>query len=138
LPAPCPLGPLWRDHGLIFTRAGGEPLRGHHVTERMYKPLLKRLQLPMLSFHDLRHTAATLLLKAGVPVKVVSEMLGHASVAFTLQTYAHVLPICNWTLPPQRSGSLATTRWARSYAPCKGERCSDRSWSCIASSAYHA
>jgi integrase len=92
LPAPCPLGPLWRDHGLIFTRAGGEPLRGHHVTERMYKPLLKRLELPQLSFHDLRHTAATLLLKAGVPVKVVSEMLGHASVAFTLQTYAHVLP----------------------------------------------
>ena len=43
-------------------------------------------------FHDLRHTHATLLLKAGTPVKVVSERLGHASPAFTLTVYAHVLP----------------------------------------------
>jgi integrase len=42
--------------------------------------------------HDLRHTCATLLLSRGVPVKVVSEMLGHASVSITLDTYSHVLP----------------------------------------------
>jgi len=42
--------------------------------------------------HDLRHTCATLLLSRGVPIKVVSEMLGHASVAITLDTYSHVLP----------------------------------------------
>lgn len=46
----------------------------------------------MISLHDLRHTHATLLLKAGVPVKVVSERLGHANVAFTMSVYQHVLP----------------------------------------------
>ena len=45
-----------------------------------------------ISLHDLRHTHATLLLKAGVPVKVVSERLGHASAAFTMTVYQHVLP----------------------------------------------
>jgi integrase len=45
-----------------------------------------------LRFHDLRHTAATLLLKAGVHPKIVSERLGHATVAITLDTYSHVMP----------------------------------------------
>jgi integrase len=48
--------------------------------------------LPRIRLYDLRHTAATLALAAGVPAKVVSEQLGHASVAFTLDTYSHVLP----------------------------------------------
>jgi integrase len=48
--------------------------------------------LPPISLHDLRHTHATLLLKAGVPLKVVSERLGHSSPAFTMTTYQHVLP----------------------------------------------
>ena len=48
--------------------------------------------LPRISLHDLRHTQATLLLKAGVPLKVVSERLGHSSTAFTMVTYQHVLP----------------------------------------------
>jgi integrase len=47
---------------------------------------------PPIRFHDLRHTAATILLTRGINPKVVSEMLGHASVAFTLDTYSHVLP----------------------------------------------
>ena len=46
----------------------------------------------MIRFHDLRHTHATLLIKEGVPVKVVSERLGHATTAFTIETYQHVLP----------------------------------------------
>jgi integrase len=46
----------------------------------------------MIRFHDLRHTCATLLLQQGVPVTVVSKMLGHASAKMTLDTYAHVLP----------------------------------------------
>ena len=46
----------------------------------------------MIRFHDLRHTHATLLIKEGVPVKVVSERLGHATTAFTIKTYQHVLP----------------------------------------------
>ena len=48
--------------------------------------------VPAISLHDLRHTHATLLIKAGVPVKVVSERLGHANVAFTMNVYQHVLP----------------------------------------------
>ncbi|HEX5157252.1 MAG TPA: site-specific integrase [Ktedonobacterales bacterium] len=54
--------------------------------------LLQRAGLPRIRPHDLRHTAATLLLARGVPVKVVSEMLGHASVGITLSIYGHVLP----------------------------------------------
>ena len=48
--------------------------------------------MPLIRLHDLRHTHATLLIKAGVPVKVVSERLGHAKAAFTIETYQHVLP----------------------------------------------
>ena len=54
--------------------------------------MLKRAGLPRVRFHDLRHTAATLLLARGVNVKVVSEMLGHANVGITLSIYGHVLP----------------------------------------------
>ena len=53
---------------------------------------LARLGLPRIRFHDLRHTAATLLLGQGIHPKIVSEMLGHASVGLTLDTYSHVLP----------------------------------------------
>ena len=54
--------------------------------------MLKRARLPEIRFHDLRHTCATLLLSKNVNPKVVSEMLGHASIAITLDTYSHVLP----------------------------------------------
>lgn len=57
-----------------------------------FLPLLKRAGLPRIRFHDLRHTAATLLLGQGVNPKIVSEMLGHASISITLDTYSHVLP----------------------------------------------
>jgi integrase len=77
---------------LVFTNRLGEPLNGWHFTERVFKPLLRRLGLPQVRFHDLRHTAATLMLEQGVHPKVVSEMLGHSSVAITLDRYSHVLP----------------------------------------------
>ena len=58
-----------------------------------FKPLLKKVGLPdILRFHDLRHTCATLLLSRGHHPKLVQELLGHASVAMTLDRYAHVLP----------------------------------------------
>jgi integrase len=59
---------------------------------RSFWPLLARAGLPRIRFHDLRHTAATLLLGRGVNPKIVSEMLGHASVGITLDVYSHVLP----------------------------------------------
>jgi integrase len=55
-------------------------------------PLLQRAGLPPMTFHQLRHTAATILLLKNVNPKVVSEMLGHATIAITLDTYSHVLP----------------------------------------------
>lgn len=54
--------------------------------------MLARAGVPVIRFHDLRHTAAPLLLKEGIPVKVVSELLGHSDVALTLRVHAHVLP----------------------------------------------
>jgi integrase len=86
------LGSLWAEHELVFTQPGGEPLHREHVTQRQLKPLLKSAGLPCIRFHDLRHTAATLLLLQGVHPKVASEMLGHSNVGITLGLYSHVLP----------------------------------------------
>jgi integrase len=85
------VGPLWQDHGLVFPSGVGTPLLGGNLN-RAFKDLLKRAGLPEIRFHDLRHTCATLLLSKNVNAKVVSEMLGHASIAITLDTYSHVLP----------------------------------------------
>ncbi len=86
------VGSLWRENGLIFASETGEPLDRRSVTNHRFKPLLKRAGLPQIRFHDLRHTCATLLLSKNVNPKIVSEMLGHATIAITLDTYSHVLP----------------------------------------------
>ena len=57
-----------------------------------FTPLLEKAGLPTIRFHDLLHTCATLLLSRNVNPKIVSEMLGHATIAITLDTYSHVLP----------------------------------------------
>ena len=62
------------------------------MLRRSFYPLLERVGLPHIRFHDLRHTAATLLLGQNVNVKVVSEMLGHSQIAITLDLYSHVTP----------------------------------------------
>jgi integrase len=85
-------GSLWRENGLIFASETGDPLDRRYVTTHRFKPLLKRARLPQIRFHDLRHTCATLLLGRNVNPKIVSELLGHASIAITLDTYSHVLP----------------------------------------------
>jgi integrase len=88
-----PLEGLWQDYGLIFTTHVGTPVNRHNFYTRNFKPLLKKAGLPYaVRFHDLRHTCATLLLSKNVNPKVVSEMLGHANVTVTLDTYSHVLP----------------------------------------------
>ncbi len=76
---------------LVFTKPDGEWIHPD-LFSKTFDRLLGRLDLPAISLHDLRHTHATLLLKAGVAVKVVSERLGHANVAFTMSVYQHVLP----------------------------------------------
>lgn len=79
-------------HNLVFCDTGGQPLRKSNLVRRSFQPLLRRAELPSIRFHDLRHTAATLLLSQGVHPKVVQERLGHAQVSITLDTYSHVLP----------------------------------------------
>jgi integrase len=60
--------------------------------KRHLRPILKRAGLPQIRLYDLRHTAATLALSSGVPIKVISEQLGHASSALTMDVYSHVSP----------------------------------------------
>jgi len=78
--------------GLIFCDTQGGPLRKSNLLRRSFLPLLKRAKLPPIRFHDLRHTAATLLLAQGVHPKIVQERLGHSQVSLTLDTYSHILP----------------------------------------------
>lgn len=78
--------------GYVFTNTEGNPLRRSHFHRGDFKPLLKAAKLPEIRFHDLRHTAATLLLLEGVNAKIVSERLGHSQIGITLDTYSHVLP----------------------------------------------
>jgi integrase len=78
--------------GLVLTTEIGTPLNRHNLCRRSFKPLLKKAGLPEIRFHDLRHTCATLLLAKGVHPKIVQELLGHATIAVTLDTYSHVLP----------------------------------------------
>lgn len=80
----------WNPHHLVFCTTTGTPYARSNWLREEYKPLIKRAKLPYIRPHDIRHTAATLLLLSGVQPLVVSEMLGHASVAFTLSTYGHV------------------------------------------------
>jgi integrase len=77
---------------LIFTTVHGEPINQEYLVKKHFKPLLRESGLPNIRLCDLRHTSATLALTVGVAPKVVSEQLGHASAAFTLDTYPHVLP----------------------------------------------
>jgi integrase len=84
-------GDLWKYHDLVFT-TGGTPISRADLITRSFKPLLLRASLPDIRFHDLRHTCATLLLGKGVHVKLVQELLGHSTIANTLDTYSHVLP----------------------------------------------
>lgn len=84
-------GTGWQDrHGLAFTDAVGRPVRPDALSAA-FRATADRLALPV-RLHDLRHTAASLMLAAGVPLKVVSEALGHSSIGITADTYAHVTP----------------------------------------------
>lgn len=85
-------GEAWQDWGLVFCTEIGTPLHPSNVRNRVFRRLLEEAGLPRVRFHDLRHTCATLALQAGVHPKVVQEMLGHATIAVTLDTYSHVLP----------------------------------------------
>jgi integrase len=75
----------------LFRSSSHGPLHERNLVQRVFKPLLKRAGLPNIRLYDLRHSFATLALRQGVPPRIVSEQLGHAGVAFTLEVYGHVL-----------------------------------------------
>jgi integrase len=75
----------------MFTDADGEPTHPHAISQS-FERIARRAGVRVIRLHDVRHTHATLLIAAGVPVKVVSERLGHAMSAFTIDSYQHVLP----------------------------------------------
>jgi integrase len=85
------LGSLWQEGGLVFPSMAGTTTSGTNLLGRYFKPLLKRAELPTIRLHDLRHTCATVLLMAGKHPKYVQELLGHASISITLDTYSHVI-----------------------------------------------
>jgi integrase len=78
---------------LVFCAQHGGPVLRWTLRHRYWLPVLKKAKLPeQTRFHDLRHTAATLLLTEGTHPKVVQEMLGHSTITLTLDTYSHVVP----------------------------------------------
>jgi len=85
------LGRQITDDDFVFSKYDGSPLNPNHVT-RTFGRIISESGLPHLRLHDLRHTHATLMLKAGIHPKIVSERLGHANINITLDTYSHVLP----------------------------------------------
>ena len=84
-------GDAYADHGLLFCWADGRKIYPDTIT-RQFNRLVDRARVPRIDLHDVRHTYATMALRAGVNPKIVSERLGHASVAFTLQTYTDSVP----------------------------------------------
>lgn len=86
------MGDAWHDEDLVFTDGAGGALRGNHILQRQFAPLLQRAGLPAIRLHDLRHTAASLLAHQGVHVTVVSRLLGRSSTSMTLDIYSHAFP----------------------------------------------
>ena len=82
-------GTGWKASGYVFTRPDGSPIEGATLT-RHFNTLLHRATLRRIRFHDLRHSAATLLLEQGVELVVIKELLGHAHIGVTATVYAHV------------------------------------------------
>jgi integrase len=85
------LGTAYQDHGLVFPDDDGTP-RSPNALSVAFRDLVARVAVPRVRLHDQRHTHASQLSKQGVPVKVISERLGHASGGITLDLYSHVLP----------------------------------------------
>lgn len=84
-------GPVYRGGEYVFTDQLRNPRDPDRAT-KVFKRIVRSLDIPDVTLHSLRHTHASLLIEQGTHVKVLSERLGHSSVAFTMDTYAHLLP----------------------------------------------
>ena len=81
-----------RDHGLVFAKPTGLPLQSNNLGQREFAKLVELAGVKAITLHGLRHTSATLALKSGTPLHVVSKRLGHKKVEITHDIYIHVLP----------------------------------------------
>ena len=96
------IGPRWQDSGLVFTWPDGRALHPERFS-KWFEQHTRAAGLPKIRLHDVRHSYATAALAAGIPAKIVSERLGHANIAITMDTYSHVLP----GLDVQAAGTVA-------------------------------
>jgi integrase len=94
---------LWQENDLVFPSPDGRPRDMAYLSFTFHRGL-KRAGLPRIRIHDLRHTAATHLLTKHVHPKVVQDLLGHSTIAITLDTYSHVMP----PLAREASGFMAS------------------------------
>ncbi len=85
-------GDYWEEHNLIFPSSVGTPLSGSNLSKD-FKAQLEKAGIKKIRFHDLRHTAASLMLNNSVPVIVVSKILGHSKTSTTLDIYGHIIPV---------------------------------------------
>lgn len=97
----------------VFCDRNGNLIQRNNFIKRCLRPLLLKAGLPQIRFHDLRHTAATLLLSQGTHPKVVQERLGHAQINITLDTYSHVLPTLQKDAADQLDVMFAGARSSR-------------------------
>jgi len=102
------LGEGYRDQGLVFARENGEPIHPDYFSQT-FDRTVKRLKLPKIRLHDLRHTHATLGLAAGIHVKVISDRLGHATTSFTQDIYMHAIPAIEDNAADQIADLIFTT-----------------------------
>ena len=99
-------GPLWEDHGLIFAQVNGRPI-DRKADWTAWRAVLAAAEVRPVRLHDARHTAATLLLSAGVHPRVVMELLGHSQMRTTTDTYSHVMP----ALAREAADQMGTALW---------------------------
>jgi integrase len=108
-------GSRWKDEDYVFTTGIGTPMEPRNL-ERAYQQILTLAGLHHIRIHDLRHTAATLLLTQGVHPRVVMELLGHSQIAITMNTYSHVVPALMKEAANQMDAALKTPPVATSVA----------------------
>src|SRR5207237_7186687 len=91
----------------VFARPDGSVIRPDSLSRR-FRQAAKQAGLPAIRFHDLRHTSASLALAAGVPMRVVSDRLGHSTTAITADLYTHVVPSVAREAAEAIAGTVAT------------------------------
>ena len=85
------VGAGWNENGLVCIKGVGDPINPNTLTSG-FASQIRKMDIPRVRFHDLRHTHATQLLKEGIHPKVAQERLDHSSIAVTLDLYSHVMP----------------------------------------------